>query len=569
MTDERVSAVAVGSSSREIQDSGLLSLVVEPPSGECLRIQVSRNPFLIGRLPACDLTLRDSRISRRHARIRLKDGAYSIEDLDSRHGLTVNGETVQRCRLIVGDRIGFGIEDSFVITVDEGLGPRAPLLKKVAKLSAEASRTGALGRLSAVLEVARSMESSEGVEDVFEAVVEAALTIARADRAFLLLREESGALDVKVARSASGGVGRLGIPCAAIAEALDRRRDLFTMTIGPEPAHSRDAGPARTNTSPETRSALCVPILRMRIGQDHETSVVSAKKDTLGVLYMDSRDPDVRLAEGNQALLQALAIETSTVLENARLIEEEREKRRLEQELRIARDIQKALLPVTLPSEGWLIAKGHSEASSQVGGDYYDVVQVAPGKWVAVVADVSGKGVAASLLASLLQGAFFLGSDPEVCLPRTLSRINRYICERSSQSRFATVFALVLSEDGNMRWSNAGHCPAILARGSGGVEWLQPNSVPVGLFDDTEFAEDACCLLPGDKLVIYSDGVSETRNSAGEQLGEERLGHTASQLAGLGAAQFFDSLLDSVQEFAASTPRPDDFTVLTLGFQGA
>lgn len=561
--------MAVRSSARDTQDSGVLSLLVEPPSGECLRIQVSRNPFLIGRLPACDLTLRDSRISRRHARIRQKDGAYSIEDLDSRHGLTVNGETVQRCRLTVGDRIGFGIEDSFVITVDEGLGPRAPLLKKVAKLSGEAGRTGALGRLSAVLEVARSMESSEGVEDVFEAVVEAALTIARADRAFLLLRDQSGALDVKVARSASGGVGRLGIPSAAIAEALDRRRDLFTMTIGPEPAHSGDPRPARTKISPETRSALCVPILRMRIGQDHETSVVSAKKDTLGVLYMDSRDPDVRLAEGNQALLQALAIETSTVLENARLIEEEREKRRLEQELRIARDIQKALLPVTLPSEGWLIAKGHSEASSQVGGDYYDIVQVAPGKWVAVVADVSGKGVAASLLASLLQGAFFLGSDSEVCLPRTLRRINRYICERSSHSRFATVFALVLSEDGNMRWSNAGHCPAILARGSGKVEWLQPNSVPVGLFDDTEFAEDACRLLPGDKLVIYSDGVSETRNGAGEQLGEERLGHTASQLAGLGAVQFFDSLLDSVQEFAANTPRPDDFTVLALGFQGA
>ncbi len=562
--------MTASSGARDKGDLEVLSLLVEPPSGECLRIQVARNPFLIGRLTECDLTLRDSRISRRHARIRLKDGAYSIEDLDSRHGLTVNGETVQHCRLTVGDRIGFGIEESFVITVGEGLSPRAPLLKKVAKLSAEASRTGALGRLSAMLEVARSMESSEGVDDVFEAVVEAALTIARADRAFLLLRDESGALEVKVARSASGGVGQLQVPLATIAEALDRRRDLFAMTIAPEPGNRGDAPPGHAELAPELRSALCVPILRMRIGQDHETSVISAKKDTLGVLYMDSRDPDVRLAEGNQALLQALAIETSTVLENARLIEEEREKRRLEQELRIARDIQQALLPVALPSEGWLIAKGHSEASSQVGGDYYDVVQVASGKWVAVVADVSGKGVAASLLASLLQGAFFLGSDPEVCLARTLGRINRYICERSRQSRFATVFALILAEDGSMRWSNAGHCPAILARGGGSsVEWLRPNSVPVGLFEDTEFAEEACRLQPGDKLLVYSDGVSETRNSAGEQLGEQRLGEAASQLAGLGAAEFFDALLGSVREFAADAPRQDDFTVLTLGFQGA
>ena len=545
-----------------------LVLLVEPHDGECMQVHVARNPFVIGRLQECDLTLRDSRISRRHARIRQEVGGYLLEDLDSRHGLTVNGQRVRRTRLAAGDRIGFGIEDSFELTVGEAGSPQAPLLEKVSGLDAGRGRTGALGRLSAVLDVARTMEASDGVEDVFEAVVEAALTIARAERAFLLLRDESGRLGVKVARDASGedrAPGDLKVPLSVIGEALDRRRELFSMAIGLE-AGGLEA--SRMAVELDLRSALCVPILRMRIGQENETSVISAKRDTLGVLYMDTSDPDMRLAEGNQALLQALAIEISTVLENARLIEEERDKRRLEQELRMARGIQQALLPPALPTDGWLQAKGHCEPSAQLGGDYYDLMQVSPGKWAAIVADVSGKGVAASILASVLQGAFFLGSGPDVSLAGTLGRINRYLCERSVESRFVTVFGLLIAEDGSVRWSSAGHCPAILVRSSGETESLAPNSRPVGLFHDAEFAEDTCTLLPGDKLVIYSDGVSELRNAAGEAFGEGRLRAAAAAAAGLRATELCDALLERARDHAGSARRRDDLTLLVLGYEG-
>ncbi len=549
---------------------GSLMLLVEPDAGECVQVQVARDPFVIGRLQACDLTLRDSRISRRHARIILEDGTYLVEDLGSRHGLTVNGERVRNSRLVVGDRIGFGMEESFVLTVCDGGSPEAPLLKKVSGLSEDRGRTGALGRLAAVLDVARTMEASEGVGPVFEAVVEAALTIAGADRAFLLLRDDAGELEVKVARDSSGGdrgPGDLKVPRSMIADALDRRRELFSVAIG-RPGDTDGVDPDNTAAELDLRSALCVPILRMRIGLASETSVISTKKDTLGVLYMDTRDPSVHLADDNQALLQALAIEISTVLENARLIEEEREKRRLEHEIRMARGIQRALLPAVLPGDGWLVARGHCESSSQLGGDYYDLMQVAPGKWAAVVADVSGKGIAASILASLLQGAFFLGSGPDVSLSGTLGRINRYLCERSERARFVTVFALVIAEDGAVRWSNAGHCPAILVRASGKLERLSPNSRPVGLFHDAEFAEEGCQLAPGDKLVIYSDGVSELRNSSGEEFGESRLGEAAAALAEQGTAALFDALLENVRDYAGDTPRKDDLTLLALGYEG-
>lgn len=539
-----------------------LSLLVEPPSGECLQIPVKRSPFVIGRLNDCDLTLADKRISRRHAQLRLEQGGFAIEDLGSRHGTVVNGESVRHSRLAVGDRIGFGVEDSYAITVCEARNPQTRLLKQVSEIGAGPRRTGALGRLSAVLDVARTMELASGVDEVFEAVVEAALSIARADRAFLLLRDAGGRLAVKVARHTSGergGPAQLELPLARIADALERRSDLFAMSV--DLAQGGGAADA-------SRAALCIPILRMRIGLDHETSVISAKDDTLGVLYMDAANPELRLAEGNQALLHALAIEISTSVENARLIEEERQKRRLEHELDMARGIQRSLLPRTLPSEGWLVARGHSESSSRLGGDYYDLMQVAPGRWAAVLADVSGKGASASILASLLQGAFFLGSGPDVSLSGTLRRINRYLCERSDRTRFATVFAATITEDATMRWSSAGHCPAIVVRPTGRCELLSPTSQPIGLFEDAEFPEDVCRLEPGDKLVIYSDGVTELRNSRSELYGERRLIEAVSQLAGLDTGEFFDALLARVAEFGRGAQRQDDLTVLVLGFRG-
>ena len=545
-----------------------LSLLVEPPSGECLHVQVTRNPFVLGRLAECDLALRDSRISRRHARIRFEAGIYSIEDLQSRNGITVNGERVERSGLTVGDRIGFGVADSFVITVVEDARPQAPLLKKVADIATERGQASSLGRLAAMLEVARTITSSEGLDEVFGAVTEAVLAITGAERAFLLLRDEgdpTGELRVRAARGTAGSLQAAeasDIPRRAIGRALDRRTDLFAVSV-PELADSAAGGSASGSPS----SALCVPILRIRMGPDHETTVLSAKRHTLGALYMDGGDPDAQLAEGNQEILQALAIGVSTVLENARLINEETEKRRIDQELQIAHGIQQALRPAALPAEGWLVAKGHSESRLQLGGDYYDLMPVAEGRFAAVVADVSGKGVAASLLASLLQGAFFLGAGPDLALPGTLRRINRYLCERSAGTRFVTVLALTVDDRGNVRWSNAGHCSAILVRATGAVELLNPNSRPLGLFEDAEFVEESCRLRPGDKLVMYSDGISEARNAEGAQLGERRLERAAAQLAGQRTVDFFNALLAAVREFVGEGSFHDDVTLLVLGFQ--
>ncbi len=553
-----------GSSAQE----GLL-LTVKSPSRDETEVRVDRSPFRIGRLPECDLALRDSRISRTHAQILLEDGAYFIEDQNSRHGLLVNGEKAHRARLRVGDRVSFGVEDSFEIIVGRERGASAPLLKKVASMSGTPAGTGNLARLSAVLDVARALESSGSVDDVLDAAVDAALTVTGADRAFLLLKESGGELEIRAARDKNGELlesSDLRVPRSLIANALNSRRELFSMSVDSS-GSGEQFDPKASVTSLKLQSVLCVPLVRIRIGQEHETSMFSAKDDTLGALYMDTRDPSANLVEGNRELLQTLAIEISTLLENARLLEAQRGKQRLEQELQVARDIQQSLLPAKLPTEGWLVAAGHSEPCFQVGGDYYDVMQISPDRWGAVLADVSGKGVAAALLTSLLQGAFFAGADPDSTLSDVIGRINRYICDRSRNARFATAFAVTINDDGRAKWVSAGHCPTLLVRTDGSIDSFEPKSFPIGLFAEAEFEESECMLSAGDKLVVYSDGVSEANNWSREQFGEERLRKIAVDNAAASPRELFDSLLEEISGFTQGAQQNDDLTLLVLGYR--
>ncbi len=547
-----------------------LSLTVIEPSGTARYVEVTRSPFRIGRLPESDLSLPDNRISRQHAQILLEDGKYYIEDCDSRHGLFVNGQKVERHELRPRDRIEFGGQDAFQLVV--GVQPvfTAPLMRKVAKMPA-AEGTGNLGRLSAVIEVARALESSGSVDDVLVAAVDAALTVTGAERGFLMLKSEAGELEIQVARDREGKAltaDELRVPRGVIQQALLRRRDLFSMTIDAEQGAMDAAAAGQTVVALELRSVVCVPLVRIRIGLQHETSHLSPSEDTLGVLYMDSRRAGTDLAAGNRELLQSLAIEISTVLEHARLLDETRKKQLLDKELTIAREIQRALLPALLPSEGWLVAAGSSEACFQVGGDYFDVMQLSVERWGAVMADVSGKGVSAALLTSLLQGAFFSISGEEGQIAESVGRINRYVCERSRNARFATVFCCAVDHNGLTQWINAGHCATLVARSSGEVEWLGPTTVPLGLFPDATFPAKECQLAPGDKLVIYTDGVSEATNSSNELFGEERLKKVVVDHVARGAADLHEVLRQELTAFTSGAAQKDDLTLLVLEYKG-
>ncbi len=551
------------------------SIVIVDPNGNRKRVPVEPLPFLIGRQPDNHLIVRDSRVSRTHARIVVENGAYVLEDIGSRHGTFVNGKRLQRKVLENSDRIELGAPDSYQLLFALDGAELKRIMEQVAAQGIVADTPSQplgvgsnLAKLRAILDLARTLQSSFSIDEVLVSVVDTALTITGAERGFLLLRTTSD-LETRVARDRRGQNLRpddLRVPRQVIRRALENRRELLSMNF--DPIRAEDVRPENSIADLDLRSVICVPLVRIRAGQSDATTMLATGNETVGLLYMDSRLNPADLAGGNRELLQTLAIEASTVLENARLLQEEQAKHRMEEELRLARTIQQSLLPGKLPGDGWLRAAGSSIASFQVGGDYFDVAKVNTHCWSAVVADVSGKGVGSALLASLLQGALITATDHPAVMGHRMDRLNEYLLEHTGGEKYATVFYCLLHEDGHIDYINAAHCPPMVIRANGERQELEPSGMPVGLIEGAEFAVQSQHLSPGDKIVIYSDGVTEAQNTAERFFGKKRLREIVESRAGASCNAIHDAVQEAVAAFTEGAPQSDDITLVVLEFRG-
>jgi phosphoserine phosphatase RsbU/P len=561
----------VPNSPAHLPDRAGAALLVLAPSGQRSRVEIDRIPFTIGRQPGNGLVVRDNRASRQHAQIIYEGGTYYIEDQNSRHGTWVNGERVARRALQNSDRIELGVRDSYQLTFTLDKAEIHRLLDQLSATAhpADEAGTGELVKLRSLMEVARAMHNGLSTRDVLTAVVDAALAVTGCERGFVLLRK-NGDLEVSTARDQSGRVldpSDLRVPTSVIRKALTSRRDLLTMSF--DPLEQQKFQPEATVALLELRSVVCVPLIRIQNSAGEETRAVSAAEDTVGLIYMDSRKTPADLSAGNREMLQTLAIEASTILENARLLEEERTKIRMEDELKIARDIQRGLQPTVLPSTGWFRAAGSSTPSTQVGGDYFDVHRISSEAWVAVVADVSGKGVSSALLASLLQGTFLMASGDVSQIGPSMSRLNDFLLDRTGGEKYATIFYSLLQGDGNLTYVNAGHCAPFLVGRDGRLRALQTNAMPVGMIEGAEFEVAQVKMEPGDKLVIYSDGLTEAEDPAGGFFDTERLRECLRKNATMDAAALHAAILARLDRFTAGGAMRDDITTVVLEYDPA
>jgi serine phosphatase RsbU (regulator of sigma subunit) len=542
------------------------------PSGQRSRVALEPLPFILGRHTDNNLVVRDNRVSRTHARIFAERGHYVIEDLDSRHGTWVNGVRIARHVLHNSDRIEFGVRESYQITFTLEPGEIHRILDHFTTTSHSGTEgTHHLGKLRSLMEVARALQNSLSTQEVLTAVVDAALAVTGCERGFLFLRKETarknGDLEVAVARDKDGKQlppEDLRVPTSVIQRALQSRRDLLSMNF--DPLVEKGVRPEMTVASLELRSVVCLPLVQIRSGTSEETRMSSAAEATVGLLYLDSRAMQADLSAGNRELLQTLAIEASTILENARLMEEERGKVRIENELQVARDIQQGLLPASMPLDGWFRAAGSSQPSTQVGGDYFDVKQIHPELWAAVVADVSGKGVSSALLAGLLQGVFLMASMRPRDLDGMLALLNAFLLDRTRGEKYATVFYCTLDASGLLRYANAGHCAPFLVGSDGRLRKLNTSGMPVGMIEDATVEVVEVQLAPGDKVVIYSDGLTESEDSNGEFFGTEGLRACAVEHFRESATGFHSALMATLERFSDGGAVRDDITVLVLEY---
>jgi sigma-B regulation protein RsbU (phosphoserine phosphatase) len=329
-----------------------------------------------------------------------------------------------------------------------------------------------------------------------------------------------------------------------------------------------DLQAAQSIVAQRLRAVVVIPLYAFSHAKTDESIVNMKRGQLLGVLYLDSRRP-AAFSKLDRQLLDAFTDQAASILDNARLVARERERQRLEQEINIARDIQQALLPRNFRDYPYLSVTGCNFPCLSVGGDYFDVFPLSEKRTAFLIADVSGKGLGAALLTTMLQGALSgmtLGTDPA----RLFNHLNRFLCNHAEVGRYATMFFGILDESGHLEYINAGHPSPILIRHGGNAdEAFTEGSFPVGLVPEAEYATACVKLEPGDTLVLFSDGVTEAMDPKEDFFGMPRLtqlltGHNETSLDELQKL-----VLEAVENFARGASQADDLTLLLVRYRAA
>jgi sigma-B regulation protein RsbU (phosphoserine phosphatase) len=275
---------------------------------------------------------------------------------------------------------------------------------------------------------------------------------------------------------------------------------------------------------------------------------------------VDSRFASRDISSVCNDILRAIAHEAASLVENARLVQAEEAARRYQQELAIAASIQQGLMAVTIPEVPFARLNGRNLSCKEIGGDFYDAVNTEDGLTV-VLADVSGKGVSAALLASTLQGMIYSHLVARMPLPEIVAAVNRFFTHKHIGEKYATVIIARVRRDGELEYVNCGHVPPLLVCNR---EVIRPShgNLPVGLLADATYESDRYNMHPGDRLVLVTDGVTEAENARGDFFDNERLEAVAAKSGSL------EDIFAAVANFCGGTPLNDDCTVVELLYTG-
>ena len=315
------------------------------------------------------------------------------------------------------------------------------------------------------------------------------------------------------------------------------------------------------------RNVLCVPLRLVRYVDKAEAA---GEDRRIGVLYLDSREKGTLLSSSTRAALETLAAEAAVAIENARLYRETMEKARMEQEMRIAAEIQQALLPKTNRVGTFFRAAAASLPCRSIGGDFYDYVDLPHAALGFALGDVAGKGPPAALLSAMMQGMFAAQAASADSPSQAITRVNLALYRRGIESRFVTLMYGALRPDGQLTYCNAGHNPPLVVGANGGaVRRLEAGGPIVGLFEGAKFDEETVALSPGDWLIIFSDGVSEALSADGEEYGEGRIVTCIQRRATLSPPALLESLFADVRDFTKGAAQSDDITAMVLQYGGS
>jgi serine phosphatase RsbU (regulator of sigma subunit)/pSer/pThr/pTyr-binding forkhead associated (FHA) protein len=539
-------------------------IAIQTAGGTRERYPLGRNRVTIGRSRESDIFLPDQWLSRHHAAIEERADGYWVSDLKSKNGTLLNGEPVRDWhRLRPGDVITLG-EHTLTFSAEasaeeeEEREPEGTRVFSVRELSAintrpaiDAAELQRQNRVLAILSKAASeLVVHRPLGELFDLVLELLLEAVTAERGAILLLE-GGVPHIKAGRSRHDGDALTRVSRSISRRVIEERVSLLLPNVL-EDARFRSEDSILASG---IRTAMCAPLWVSAAGE--------GKDSVIGLVYVDKIQHAHAFTEDDLRVLTALANVAAAKIENVRLLEESLEKRRMEEDMRMAAEIQNGLLPRQAPEvQGWDVA-GSNRPCRTVGGDYYDFA-VERGRLLLALGDVSGKGTGAALLMTVLRAAVRAHwTDPG--LAEAVGRINRTVCQNVPSSKYVTFFLATLDPaSGRLDYVNAGHNPPILVRAEGTVEKLAAGGLVLGIFESVIYEGGAVVMEPGDMLVIYSDGVTETWDPDGEEFGEDKLVALAVEDRAKSADDLQNAILCEIERFEQGARATDDRTLLVL-----
>ncbi len=537
-----------------------LRLRVTPPIGEPFEHLCEGDTLVVGRSSKADLVLSDRFLSRQHARFYREGDGWMVEDLGSRNTTLLNGRP-----LAVPGRVSAGdlVKLSETVIAIEGFDTAASrpkgedslktsssdtiVLRSASELLAAAERESA-GRLKLLNEVHRALAAPLSLEELLEAVLDRTFAHLGPEEAVIFLKKPYGGVERAASRRLPSARGDFFYSRSLESEVAEKGQAALVLDAQTDERFAA----AESILSSGVRSLIAAPLLD--------------SAGSLGMIVLSSRIHVRRFAEEDLELLTALGSVAALRIRNLSLAEEGARRRALEKEMALAREIQLALLPEHLPEIPGYSVFAVNDASRAVSGDFYEFQgRDDNDEQVIVIADVSGKGMAASLLAAsfdaMLMGPIEVGHPPDLIC----AKISRRLFMKTPPERYVTAFIAALDPaTGRVSYTNAGHNAGLLVRADGTVQRLEANGMPLGLFPVVEYERVDVTLGPGDLVVLYTDGITEAANPAGDEFGLDRLQAVVRQYAQEPLVALAGWIETAVEVFADGTPYGDDRTIVML-----
>jgi len=578
-------------------------LIIKQPEHEPFVHRIDRLKTTIGRSSRNDICINDPFASRLHAEIRSEGNSYYIADLGSVNGTFRNSlRVVGRAPLFLGDRIRIGeteilfvadasalaqsnifysdsvstiAPEATITPTPEGRGTSgilaviesartssAPLPTPVSApaQAAEAKLAPAIteGRdlLAIISKVGVTLLSDTSLDEIFKQIMDLVFDTIPADRGYLLLAQgPDREMICKVARTRTGPIDptdqRVQISRSITEKVLSEGASVLTSDAIHDPRFQN----SKSIVLRQIRSVMAVPL--------------ALGEEIYGMIYLDNPYDTRRFTENDLHVLTIMASVATIKIANARLMEERLKRKRIEEEMAVASEIQLRLQPVAPPSiDGWEIT-GISFPSREVGGDYYDYIERHNGRIVLTLGDVSGKGVGAALLMASVHAAVRAQSQTRLSVGEIVSEVNKYLYKNSPDNKYVTLFYGELDPaSGVITYSNAGHNPPLLVRagatGPTDITRLDVGGLPVGILPDTVYHEGTEKFEPGDILLIYSDGITESINDREEEFGEHRLIEIIKRYKTTSVIELRDRIEEAISRFAGKAAPVDDMTLVAV-----